>query len=155
MLEFEKAIKLTGNERKAEIIDRLNDYEGRDLFDICREAMFYDGSFGFCDAFDAEDIGEYVDTSDAYNFMCRIVFGDVDNVNDMFRFNAYGNLESVSEWELHRECQDSIDEIADWLMDNWHNVDSLYNEDEELFYAWEYIDRGVYDWEEEGEEEQQ
>lgn len=153
MLDFEKAIRLTGEERKAEIIDRLNDYEGRDLFNICCEAMSYDGSFDFCYAFDAEDIGDYVDTSDPYNFMCRIVFGSVDNVNDMLRFDAYGNLESVSEWELHKECQDRIDEIADWLMDNWHNVDSLYEEDEELFNAWEDIDRGIYDWEEEEKEE--
>lgn len=153
MLDFEKAIRLTRNERRAEIISRPNEYEGEELFNICREAFSYDGSFDFCDAFDAEDIGDYIDTSDAYNLMCRIVFGNVDNVNDMLRFNAYGNLESVSEWELHRECEDSIDEIADWLMDNSHNVDSLYEDDKELFDAWEYIDRGVYDWEEEEEEE--
>lgn len=146
---FEDAIKLKGDERKAEIAERLNDYNDADLLSICREACSWDGSFEDLYAFDAEDVGVYVDTSDAYGFMCRIVFGNVENVNDMLRFDAYGNLESVCEWDLEKEARDQIDEIADWLMDNWHEAYSLYSDDEELFNAWEDIDAGNWDWEEE------
>lgn len=141
MLDFDKAIKLKDEERKAEIIDRLKEYEGKDLLSICRDASCWDGSFEDLDAFDAEDVGEYVNTDDAYGFMCSIVFGNVENVNAMLRFNAYGNLESVSEWDLEQEAISQIDDIADWLMDNYDQTYSLYGEDEELFDAWDNIDR--------------
>lgn len=151
--DFDNAIKLKGDERKAEIVERLNDYNDADLLFICREANSYDGSFDDLWAFDAEDVGVYVNTDDAYGFMCRIVFGNVENVNDMLRFNAYGNLESVNEWDLEDEARDQIDEIADWLMDNWNEAYSLYDDDKELFDAWDNIDRYGDDYYDEDEEE--
>lgn len=150
--DFDNAIKLTGDERKKEIIERLNDYEDKDLLSICREANSYDGSFDDLWAFDAEYVGDYVDTSDAYSFMCCIVFGNVENVNDMLRFDAYGNLESVCEWDLEKEARDQINDIADWLMNYWDEAYSLYEDDKELFDAWDDIDHGRYDWDEEEEE---
>ena len=149
---FEDAIKLTGDERKNEIIDRLKDYESKDLLSICRDASCWDGSFEDLYAFDASEVGEYVDTSDAYSFMCRIVFGNVENVNDMLRFNAYGNFESVSEWDLEQEACDQIEDIADWLMDNYNQTYSLYSDDADLFEAWENIDRYGDDYYDEEEE---
>lgn len=141
MMDFDKAIKLKDEEREKEILARLNDYDDKDLLFICREACSYDGSFDFVDAFDMEDVGDYIDTSDAYGFMCRIVYGNVNMADGMLRHDAYGNLESVNEWDLEEEARDNINDIAYWLMDNWHNVDCLYSDDEELFDAWDNIDR--------------
>lgn len=153
MLDNHEAIKLTGDARKAEIISRLKDYEGKDLLNICRDAMCWDGSFDFVDCFEAEEVENYIDTSDAYSFMCRIVFGNIESLGryDMLRVNAYGNLESVQEWQLEKECRENINEIADWLMDDWQNTDSLYEEDEELFNTWWDIDHDQYDWDEDEE----
>ena len=141
MLDFEKAAKLESyDERRAEIISRLDDYMDDDLHRLCCEAHSWDGSFDFVDCFEAEEVGEYIDTSDPYNFMCRIVFGNITSLGhyDMLRVNAYGNLENVTEYEIYQECNARISELADWLMDNWYHVDGLYEEDEELFNAWEY-----------------
>lgn len=152
MLDFEKAAKLEDyNERKAEIISRLNDYMDDDLHRLFCEAHSWDSSFDFVDCFEAEEIEHYIDTSDAYSFMCRIVFGNITSLGryDMLRVNAYGNLESVTEYEIYHECKDNISDLADWLMDNWHRADGLYEEDEELFNAWEY---GLDEDEEEGDE---
>lgn len=153
MLDNHEAIKLTGDARKKEIIDRLNDYEEKDLLNICRDANSWDGSFDNLWAFDAEDIDEYLCDIKPYDIMCRIVFGNVDNVNHMLRFDAYGNLESVHEWELEDECKHYIHEIADWLMDDYDHTDSLYSDDEELFETWWEIDHNQYDWDEEEEDE--
>ena len=112
MLDNQEAIKLTGDARKAEIISRLNDYESKDLLNICRDANCYDGSFDFCDAFDIEDLCSMAD--DKYELVRSVIYGNVTNVMDMVRYNAYGNLESVTEWDLEKECEESIDEIADW-----------------------------------------
>ena len=88
-----------------------------------------------------------------YDIMCRIVFGNVNNVGGMLRFDAYGNLENVSEYELIEDCQGSICDMASWLMDNWYHIDGLYEEDKELFEAWDDIDHDCYDWDEEDEDE--
>ena len=146
---FEDAIKLKDDERKSEIIERLKDYNGKDLLSICREACSWDGSFDFADAYDIEDLCSMMS---AYDVARSIIYGDVTNVNDMVRFNAYGNLENVSEWDLEEEARDNIDEIADWLMDNYNKTYSLYSDDEELFEAWENIDRYGDDYYDEEEE---
>lgn len=150
MLDFNEAIKLTGEERKAEIISRLNDYESKDLLRIYREAMCYDGTFDFADYFDLEDLCNMVD--DKYELVRSIIYGNVESVYDFVRYNAYGNIESVTEYDLEKECEDYIDELADWLMDNHDETSSLYEEDKELFNAWWDIDHDQYDWDEDEEE---
>lgn len=151
MLDNHEAIKLTGDARRAEIESRLTGYLNDDLLMLFRDANSWDGYFDFVDAFDIEDLCSMVD--DKYELVRSIIYGDVTNVNDMVRYDAYGNLENVSEWELMKECQDSICDMAGWLMDNYYHVDSLYEEDKELFEAWDDIDHDRYDWdEEEGDE---
>ena len=150
MLDNEKAIKLTGEERVKEIESRLADYLDNDLLNLFREANSYDGYFDFVDAFDIEDLCSMV--SDKYELVRSIIYGNVDNVNDMVRYNAYGNLESVSEWDLIKECQDNLREMAEWLMDDYNEVYSLYEDDKELFETWWKIDHDQYDWEEDEDE---
>lgn len=152
MLDNHEAIKLTGDARKAEIESRLMDYLNDDLLRLFRDANSWDGYFDFADAFDIEDLCSMVD--DKYELVRSVIYGDVTNVNDMVRYNAYGNLESVSEWDLEKECQDSICDMAGWLMDNYYHVDSLYEEDKELFEAWDDIDHDRYDWDEDEDEEE-
>ena len=152
-MEFENAIKLaTYDERKAEIVSRLKEYDDKELLDIYYSAMCYDGSFDFCDVFYPEDIGEYMNTDDAYNFLCRIVYGKVNSLSDYLRFNAYGNLESVSEYDLYHDCELYIDDLAGWLIDYYNNAD-IDEEMEELFDAWWDIDHDQYDWDLDSDEE--
>ena len=151
MLDNNVAIKLESyEERKAEIVSRLKDYLNEDLLDIYREAMSYDGSFDFCDAFDLEDLISMTDNK--YELVRSIIYGDVKSIDGMVRYNAYGNLESVTEYDLQWECEDYIDDLAEWLMDNYDNTNSLYEDDKELFEAWWDIDHDQYDWDEEEEE---
>lgn len=152
MLDNHEAFKLTGDARKAEIESRLADYLNDDLLRLFRDANNWDGYFDFVDAFDIEDLCSMVD--DKYELVRSVIYGDVTNVSDMVRYNAYGNLESVSEWDLEKECQDSICDMAGWLMDNYYHVDSLYEEDKELFEAWDDIDHDRYDWDEDEDEEE-
>ena len=139
IMENEKAINLTGNERINEIINRLNDYEKNDLLYIYREANSYDGSFEFADTFDVDDLTYIFDNTS--NLVHAIIYGNVTNVVDEVRFDECGNLENVTERELYAECEDYVEELAEWLMDNHSNViDGLYTEDEELFNMWCEID---------------
>ena len=151
MKDFEEAVKIEDYElRLAELQARLHDYEMADLRSIYREANCWDGSFDFIDVFDMESVGDYIDTSDAYGFMCRIVHGKVNTMDDWLRVNAYGNLESVSNYDIDFDCRYNIDCLADWLIDYYEHIDCLYEEDKELLDAWQY---GYEENEEEDEEE--
>lgn len=58
-------------------------------------------------------------------------YGEYNYNDDYVRFNGYGNLESLSEYDLERELKDSVDDIIDLLIEHRHNL-SLDSELEEL-----------------------
>ena len=100
------------------VLEEMNDSE---LLDVFREAYLWDGSFDFVDVFDFEELASM--TNDTYEFGRSIVYGDVTNIIDPVRYNAYGNLESVSENELELEARDNVDDLANWLEDNYIHID--------------------------------
>lgn len=98
-------------------LEELND---EDLLSLFREANSWDGSFDFCDTYDIDDVAGMLEPR---VLAAAIIYGDVTNNVDDVRFNVYGNLETVTSWELYGECRDNIDELADWLEDNADNID--------------------------------
>ena len=59
-------------------------------------------------------------------------YGDYKYMDEYVRFNAYGNLESLSEFQYEQELKDNIEEIIDELMENYNNI-YLPAELEEIF----------------------
>lgn len=98
---------------------QLENLSDDDLLRLFREANSWDGSFDFCDTYDIDDLAV---TMEPVNLVAAIIYGDVTNNVDDVRFNGYGNLETVTSWELYGECRDNIDELADWLEDNANNI---------------------------------
>lgn len=64
-------------------------------------------------------------------------YGDYEYMHTYVRINAYGNLESLSEYDLEHELKDSIDEIIELLIEHQSNlyldseIEELLNEEEE------------------------
>lgn len=138
IMENEKAVLLTGDKRLNEIANRLRDYEKDDLLFLYREANCYDGSFEFANTFDINDLTYVFNTTT--NLVYAIICGNVTNIIDEVRFDRYGNLESVTDLELYDDCEDYVEEFAEWLIDNYNCIDGLYTEDEELLDIWDEID---------------
>lgn len=84
-----------------------------ELLQACREANSYNGQFDFCDYY--KDIEEVCDFMSGYELARAIIYGDVTNVVEPVRFNAYGNLENVTEYDLEQEALDYIDELLDFI----------------------------------------
>ena len=152
--DFEQALHIADkNERRNEIKERLDNYEERDLRGVYQYVNSYNGNFDFIDVFFPEEIDEL--SNDIYSFydiLVMVVCGNVNSLDDWLRLDSYGNIESVSECELDKECLEHTNDLADWLLDNyWHVNESLYDEDRELLEAWEEIDNGTYY--DDGEEE--
>lgn len=59
-------------------------------------------------------------------------FGKYNYNDDYVRFNGYGNLETISEYEYEEELKDSIDDIMDNLIDYSQYV-YLSDEAQEIF----------------------
>ena len=61
-----------------------------------------------------------------------IYYGYYKYTDEYVRFNAYGNLESLDNFEYKEELKDNINEIIDELMENYNNI-YLPAEIEEIF----------------------
>ena len=61
-----------------------------------------------------------------------ICYGDYKYTDQYVRFNGYGNLESLDNFEYKEELKDNIEEILDELMENYNNI-YLPAELEEIF----------------------
>lgn len=65
------------------------------------------------------------------------VYGDYHYMNDYVKFDGYGNLVSLSEYDMEEELKENIEEIMDALESNHHNLTlsdeltALINEEEE------------------------
>lgn len=85
-----------------------------------------------------------------YEVARSIFFGDY-NYNDYYvRFDGYGNLESLSEYDYEKELEGSKEEILEAMIDEWDNIKDDLDIDEE---AKEAIEKIINDEEEEEEEE--
>lgn len=64
-----------------------------------------------------------------------VFFGNIQNWNDDYiRFNAYGNLESMSDYEYDRMLEDGLEEIVEVAVELYQeNHLNLSSEIEELF----------------------
>ena len=59
-------------------------------------------------------------------------YGDYKYMDEYVRFNGYGNLETLSDYQYEKELKDNIEEILDELMENYNNI-YLPAEIEEIF----------------------
>ena len=60
-----------------------------------------------------------------------VCYGNYKYMDEYVKFNAYGNLESVNEWELKKEYKEYIDEIIDAII-SAYNVGGIDIDDEFL-----------------------
>lgn len=117
---------------KEKIMELLEEVSDDNLLSLTRESNSYDGSFDYADTYESiEDLVEIMD--DKKEIARAIIYGNVENMVDPVRFNGYGNIETISEYELVKECQSDIDEIAEWIVDNGtSNIYTLVDEVEEV-----------------------
>lgn len=66
--------------------------------------------------FDENTIRELI--TDPWEALRATVFGDVHFDHDYFRFNGYGNLETLSDWKIDELFEDSG--FKEWAIENVH-----------------------------------
>ena len=73
-----------------------------------------------------------------------VCYGDYSYTDDYVKFNAYGNLESVNQWELEEELNDYKEEIIDEYLNAYEEDKEYFNDD---------VIKKIEEWEEERGEE--
>ena len=71
------------------------------------------GELDNLDYFSMEEFDEILDMEKPWEIARKIHFGDFNPMHEYFTFDGYGNLESVSDWELERKLEEWEDEIME------------------------------------------
>lgn len=108
---------------KEKILELLEDMHESDLLSVHRE--YLDAVNGYDDyIYGMDEFDEIMDGQTPEWIACRVYYGDFNPNSDYFKFNGYGNLQSIYSYELLEYIY--IDDIADYII---KNNDSLYNDE--------------------------
>lgn len=124
---------MTRQERIREVLDN---YGTRDLVSIVSYINSWDGSFEGEDwrEMDLYEIWESIsDSSDFESAMRAASNGDFDPRDDYYRWSYYSGLESSDDPDF------DLNEIADWINENFHRVDDVLSS----YYASDFEDCDV------------
>ena len=102
--------------------------------EVTKEVVHYLNSWNSCldylEVCNMEDLDECLEGYEPSEIINMIFYGDgTFNPNrDYFRFDAYGNLESLDEYDLEVEYKLYLDEIVEALLENMDNID-IYDDE--------------------------
>lgn len=71
------------------------------------------GSLENLEYYEMEDFNLFMEGHTPEYIANRIYFGNFDPTDDYFRFNGYGNIETISKWELKHIIEDWADDIVE------------------------------------------
>lgn len=112
------------NERKFELIlEVLEGLTDSELLSVHRE--YLNETNGYDDEiYTLDDLDMIAEGQDAYWLLCRAFYGDFNPAADYFKFNAYGNIQSIFSYELLSYID--MEDIAKYCIDNGK---ALYNDE--------------------------
>lgn len=96
------------------LLNAIREGENVDLLDsIVRDVNSYDCSLDYLDYQQNDDDFFESYFGDKMEVARAVCYGEYNYTDDMVKFNGYGNLKSVSQWEYESELKDSKNNIAD------------------------------------------
>lgn len=98
-----------------------------ELKEMTRDVISWNGSLDWLDYYENDEyffqdfFGHKVDDA-----VRAVYYGNYNYMDDYVRFNAYGNLDSCSEFEYEKEIEDNAEEIIDAYLEN---IDDMYDDE--------------------------
>lgn len=87
-------------------------YTVETLRNMASEVNGWDGSLENLEYYEMDQFNELMSGQDPEFIAHRIFFGNFNPTHDYFRFDGYGNIETISNWELERVMEDWADDIV-------------------------------------------
>ena len=97
--------------------------------DIVGQLNSLNGSFETYALYDMDDFDTIMEGYTPTELAQRIFFGDFNINDDYFYFNGYGNLESITEYDMEGHFEMIIDEVVDSMI---YNYNDLYIDNDNL-----------------------
>ena len=91
----------------------MNKYTIEQLAEMVQEVNSWDGSLEEFEYYEMEQINEFLHSEEPLEILRMAHFGEFNWNDEYFTVNAYGNLESISEFEFERELKNNHDEIVE------------------------------------------
>ena len=108
---------------KEKIIEGLEELGTDELLSLCREINSYDGNLDQFDIFEMDEFDEMLEGKTPTEIVNSIRYGGFASTDEYFRFNGYGNIESLSYADIEEELDSYLGEIADCIENgNYYNM---------------------------------
>ena len=87
------------------------DNKAIELLEMVQEVNSYNGNLDYLEFYDMDCFNELMHGLEPDELARRIFHGDFNPNHEYFEFNGYGNLESLSEFDVEKELLDYEEEI--------------------------------------------
>lgn len=126
--------------REQAIRSYVEQLSGSELANFLQCMNFYDGSFKESIYYDMDSFDEFMSNYTPSEIARMIHFGEFNPNDDYFRFDGYGNLESLDWQEISDEAESLESDIIDHLVNDydddtpWADLDYMVDaEDDAIF----------------------
>jgi len=115
---------MTKEKLVAELTKSLKDYivDNCNLMDIVYEINSYNGELDDLKYYENDEMFFEMFFSNTMEAVRAVSYGEYNYTDKYVKFNAYRNLVSISQSDLDRELEDSIDEIVESLVELYGDV---------------------------------
>lgn len=126
--------------RKQAIRSYVEQLSGSELADLLQYMNSYDGSFEESTYYDMDSFDEFMSNYTPSEIARMIHFGEFNPNDNYFRFDGYGNLESLDWQEISDEAEslesDIINHLANYYSGDtpWAELDYLVDADEDAVF---------------------
>ena len=96
-----------------------------ELIEVIEAINSYNGSLPWAEYFDNDEFTINELFSSPAEALRSAYFGDYDFNKPYFKFNGYGNIESLDEYDLRNQARNCIDDIVNELLDCWPMLPDL------------------------------
>lgn len=133
--------KMTREQAIRSYVEQLS---GSELADLLQYMNSYDRSFEESTFYDMESFDEFMSNYTPSEIAMMIYFGEFKPNDDYFRFDGYGNLESLDWQEISDEAESLESDIIDHLVNYyngdtpWADLDYLVDADEDTVFNEDY-----------------
>lgn len=114
---------MTTMTREEAIRSYVEQLSGSELADLLQYMNSCDGSFEESTFYDMDSFDEFMSNYTPSEIARMIHFGEFNPIDDYFRFDGYGNLESLDWQEISDEAESLESDIIDHLV-NYYNGDT-------------------------------
>ena len=126
--------------REEAIRNYIENLSKGELVELMQHMNGYDNCFDYFTYYDMAEFDEFLDGYTPMEIARMIHFGEFNPYDDYFRFDGYGNLESLDWQEICAEAKDSKDDIIDHLVNYysgdtpWAELDYLVDSDNDALF---------------------